>query len=257
MLGALCGDIVGSRFEWAPVKSTQFQLFHPDCHFTDDTVLTCAVAEALLGDGDYAAALRRWYRRYPDAGYGARFAAWARDDKAGPSQSFGNGSAMRVSPVGWFFSSPKDVMDQAAASAAMTHGHPDGIKGAQAVALGIYLLRNGAGKNRLVKELESRFGYDVSTPLAVIRPCYRFDVTCAGSVPQAIRAFLEAEDFESALRNAVSLGGDADTQAAIAGALAQAQWGVPESLRTQVLARLPDEMVVLLRRFEEAVGRPG
>lgn len=254
MLGAICGDVVGSRFEWAPIKTTRFQLIHKDCRFTDDTVLTCAVAEVLLDGGDYASALRRWFHRYPEAGYGARFAAWAKDADAGPYRSLGNGSAMRVSPVGWYFPTEAETLRQAAASAAVTHNHPEGIKGAQAVALAIFLLRNGIGKEQLRAELEARFGYDLSTPLQEVRPSYTFDLTCNGSVPQAIRAFLEADNFESALRNAISLGGDADTQAAIAGALAQAHWGIPGPLRAQVLLLIPTEMRELVCRFEMKTG---
>ncbi|RMF46758.1 MAG: ADP-ribosylglycohydrolase family protein [Deltaproteobacteria bacterium] len=254
MLGAIAGDIIGSRFEWSPVKTTEFDLFHRDCQFTDDSVLTCAVAEALMDGGTYADALRRWARRYPDAGYGGSFRSWMECPGAGPYNSWGNGSAMRVSPVAWLCDTEEAALMQARASAVPTHDHPEGIRGAEAVALGIFMARRGASREEVGYELQSRFGYDLSTPLEDIRPWYQFDVSCPGSVPPAIRAFLEATDYESAVRNAISLGGDADTQAAIAGSLAEACWGVPEPIRAFALGLLTPDMRELLARFERHIG---
>jgi ADP-ribosylglycohydrolase len=250
LLGAIAGDIIGSPYEHQAQKTTDFPLFSPVSRFTDDTVLTVAVAEAILMAEDYAAALRRWGRRYPHAGYGGSFRAWLMYNVARPYGSFGNGSAMRVSPVGWGFDSLEATLEQAERSAAITHDHPEGIKGAQAVAQAIYLARKGAGKDEIRRETSLRFGYALDRSLSDIRPNYEFNVTCQGSVPEAIIAFLESTDFESSIRNAVSLGGDADTLAAIAGAIGEAFYGpAPEAIATEVQARLPEEMWQVLTCF--------
>jgi len=196
MLGAIAGDIIGSIYEGNPLKISDFPLFSPHCRFTDDTVLTVATAEALLKGLDYATVYRAYGRRYPNAGYGGTFIHWILDDQAGPYQSWGNGSAMRVSPVGWAGDTVAAVLAEAERSAAVTHNHPEGIKGAQATALAVYLARTGHDKAALKQEIEQRFGYNLSRSLAAIRPGYRFDVSCQGSVPEAIIAFLEAADVE-------------------------------------------------------------
>ena len=255
MLGAIAGDVIGSVYEAIPVKTTGFALFTPRSRFTDDTVLTVATAEALLGDGDYAAAYRRYGRAYPNAGYGGSFYRWLLSDDAGPYDSWGNGAAMRVSPVGFALDTVEDVLAEAARSAAVTHDHPEGIKGAQATALAVFLACTGADKAGIRSEIEGRFGYDLARSLDAIRPTYRFDVSCQGSVPESLIAFLESTDYESAVRNAISLGGDADTMACIAGGIAEAFYGaVPELIAREVSSRLPEGFRNVLDRFESRYG---
>lgn len=250
MLGAIAGDVIGSAYEARPIKSTDFPLFHPNATFTDDTVLTVAVAHAILDGEDYASALRRYGRRYPRAGYGGAFSAWLFAEGSGAYNSWGNGSAMRVSPVGLAFDSIERVLAEAKRSAAVTHDHPEGVKGAQAVALAVYLARNGADKPTIKRVVGDRFAYDLERRLDDIRPGYRFDVSCQGSVPESIIAFLESESFEDAVRKAISLGGDADTMASIAGAIAEPYYGeVPAPMVKAVRARLPVELVAVVDRF--------
>jgi ADP-ribosylglycohydrolase len=257
MRGAICGDVIGSVYEGRPIKVTDFPLFDPASGFTDDSVLTIAIADALVMDGDYAAALRHWGRRYPHAGYGGAFAHWLISEGSGPYGSWGNGAAMRVSPVAYAFQTEQEVLLEAARSAVVTHDHPEGIKGAQATALAVFLARQGVAKGDLRREIEGRFGYDLSRSLALIRPDYGFDVSCQGSVPEALTAFLQSTDYESAVRNAVSLGGDADTQACIAGAVAEACYGaVPESLWCVVSGRLPAAFLRVIERFDQQYGSP-
>lgn len=249
MLGAIAGDIIGSVHEGAGTKTRDFPLFTPSSTFTDDTVLTVAVAEVLLEGGDFVDAFHDYFHRYPDAGFGGIFRQWAAAREREPYHSFGNGSAMRVSPAGFAAGSLDEALALAQRSAEVTHNHPEGIRGAQAVATVIYLARNGAAKTEILTEVEARFGYDLSASLDDIRPRYRFDVTCRGSVPPAIIAFLEADGVEAAIRNAVSLGGDADTLACMAGGMAEAFYGgVPRALREEALARLDPD----LRRVVEA-----
>ncbi len=250
MYGAILGDIIGSHYEQNPTKTTDFQLFAPGSRFTDDSVLTVAVAEAILKSSSYGPEIQRFACRYPDAGYGGSFYRWMQQTDPEPYNSWGNGSAMRVSPVGWAFADEHEVLCQAERSARITHNHPEGIKGAQAVALAIFLARNGATKEDICSRLETSFGYNLQRTLAEIRPGYRFDVSCQGSVPEAIIAFREAESVEGAIRNAVSLGGDADTQAAIAGSIAEAWYdGVGERFKNEVDRRLPEELAAVVRRF--------
>ena len=250
MLGAIVGDVIGSVYERRPVKRMDFPLFGPDSRFTDDTVLTVATMEALLEGGDYESAYRGWARRYPRAGYGGTFRRWIWDSGMGPYGSFGNGSAMRVSPVGWACSDVAGVLAEAERSAAVTHNHPKGIRGAQAVALAVFLARTGVGRENIRAEIAGRFGYDLRRTVEQIRPAYHFDVTCQGSVPEAIVAFLDSQDTEHAIRLAVSLGGDADTQAAIAGAVAEAFYrGVPEGMAVAVRDRLPSDLLNVVGKF--------
>ena len=214
-----------------------------------------ATAEALLGDGDYAGAYRRYGRAYPNAGYGGSFYRWLLSEDAGPYNSWGNGAAMRVSPVGFALNTVDDVLAEAARSAAVTHNHPEGIKGAQAMALAVFLARSGADKEGIRSGIEDRFGYELGRTLDAIRSAYRFDVSCQGSVPESLIAFLEATDYESAVRNAVSLGGDADTMACIAGGIAEARYGaVPEQIAREVRSRLPEGFRDFLDRFESRFG---
>lgn len=253
MLGVIAGDVIGSVWERNKVRSLNFPLFLPLSTFTDDTVLTIATAHAILTGSPYDAAYRRFGRRYPNAGYGAGFRRWLVAENAGPYNSWGNGSAMRVAPVGLAFDSLERVLLEAERSAAVTHSHPEGIKGAQAVALAVWMARTGASKQEIRNEVTGRFGYDLTRTVEGIRPGYQFDVSCQGSVPEAIIAFLDADGVEQAIRLAVSLGGDSDTQAAIAGGIAHAFHGlVPEAIATPVVERLPGDLLRVLRQFESA-----
>jgi ADP-ribosylglycohydrolase len=244
MLGAIAGDIVGSPFEPSPIKTVDFALFGARSCFTDDTVMTVAIAEALLAGEpyDFVTSLKAWYRRHPHVGYGKTFARWAaHPTDRDPYQSWGNGSAMRVSPVVWAFDDLDQVVRVAGACAAVTHDHPEGITGAQAVAACAFLARTGGSKESIRACATSYYAARMDRSLAQIRPGYTFDVSCVGSVPEAIIAFLESDSFEGALRNAVSLGGDSDTQACIAGTIAEGFYGgVPEVIRTETLRRLDD-----------------
>lgn len=261
MLGAIAGDIIGSVFEWSSAQSRDFPLFSPRSDFTDDSVLTFAVARAILDarNGgsefpDYAGRILDFGRKYPARGYGEMFREWLQLDEQHPYNSYGNGSGMRVSPVGFAFDDEHVVLEQARWSAMPTHDHPEGVKGAQSVALAVWLARRGAPREEIRSRIESEFGYDLRRTVEEIQPGYTFDVTCQGSVPEAIIAFLDADDFEGAIRNAVWLGGDADTQACIAGAIAEAVWGVPMEIEKEVRARLPPELLAILDEFREAVA---
>lgn len=250
MIGAIAGDIIGSVYEHQPTKSTDFPLFQAQSRFTDDSVLTVAIASAILNDTAYVDAVRQIGRQYPNAGYGGSFIQWLAADNAGPYHSWGNGSAMRVSPVGFAFSTEAEVLAQAKATAEITHSHPEGIKGAQATALAIFLARSGADKASLRTTIAEQFAYDLTRSLDDIRPHYRFDVSCQGSVPEAIIAFLEADSYEATIRNAVSLGGDSDTQACIAGAIAEAFYGeVPSTIRAEVENRLTPDLWAITDAF--------
>ncbi len=250
MIAAIAGDIVGSVHERAHLKRMNFALFQQNSRFTDDTVMTLAVADCILHRKPYAETLRAYGRRYPDRGYGGMFREWLADDNAGPYQSYGNGSAMRVSPVGYAFRKLSEVMDEAERSAAVTHDHPEGTKGAQAIAVAVFLARTGVSKDDLRARIEKMFGYDLHRTIAKIRPSYTFDVSCQGSVPEAIIAFLDSTDVEDAIRLGVSLGGDADTIACMAGAIAQAFYKtVPAPLVTKVQELLTPELWALTQEF--------
>lgn len=256
MIGAIAGDMIGSIYEHRPHKGMDFALFSPSSRFTDDTVMSLAVARALLGQGDYGAQMKVLGRKYPQAGYGGNFIKWLFEDEIKPYQSWGNGSAMRVSPIGHFFETESEILQAARESAEVSHNHPEGVKGAQAVALGIFLARQGASKTDLRDRITADFGYDLDRQVEQIRPKYGFDVSCQGSVPEAIIAFLDSSDFESAVRLAVSLGGDADTQACIAGALAEAYYGgVPQGIAGEVKARLPGDLLEILEDFQNRPRR--
>jgi ADP-ribosylglycohydrolase len=249
MIGAICGDIIGSAHEGVGTKTKQFPLFGPHNRFTDDTVLTVGVAESILHATDLVDVLHAYFHCYPQAGYGGSFIEWAVARSREPYNSWGNGAAMRVSSVGFAYDTIGDVLREAERSAAVTHNHPEGIRGAQATAVAIYLARTGSDKQTIRGRLAKMFGYELSTPLDAIRETYEFDVSCQGSVPQSIVAFLEAVDFEDAIRNAISLGGDADTMACIAGGIAEAYWGVPEAIEEQSLCYLDGHLRSVVDEF--------
>ena len=250
MLGAIAGDIIGSTREWASIKTVEFDLFEPRSTFTDDSVLTIATADAILSRTDYASAYKTYARNYPGRGYGGHFAEWIHMESSEPYNSFGNGSAMRVSPVGWAFDSLEEVMAQAKASAEVTHSHPEGIKGAVTTAGAIFLARTGKSKKDILEFATNQIGYDLSRTLDEIRPNYEFDVTCQGSVPESIICFLESTDYESTVRNAISLGGDADTMAAIAGSIAEAFYGgITKEIEHEVWNLLDEDLTSVIQKF--------
>lgn len=269
MLGAITGDIVGSVYEWNNYRAKDFPFFRADCFFTDDSIMTFAVAEAILNGGgaeQFAEALKAFGRRYPHADYGGRFRQWLLSAGREPYYSFGNGAAMRVAPCAEHVfrklapDADEDQAVQAAmalarASAAVTHNHPEGIKGAEATAYAQmmgYLHGPARAKERILKDIPAMFGYDLARRLDDIRPVYRFDESCQGTVPEAIIAFLESDGFEDAIRNAISIGGDSDTLAAITGAIAEAAYGIPDALREQAIAYLDQPLRALLQRWEQA-----
>lgn len=255
MLGAIAGDIIGSTYEGRPIKTTDFPLFAPHSVFTDDTVLTVAVAEAVLEDGNYESRLRSYARRYPNAGYGNSFHRWMLEDDAAPYNSWGNGSAMRVSGIGFAYDDEAEILAEAKRSAEVTHNHVEGVKGAQATALAIFLARTTHDKEKIKAEITTRFDYDLNRSLDDIRPLYQFDVSCQGSVPESIIAFLESDNVEDAIRKAVSLGGDTDTMACIAGGIAQAHYGsIPAGIVEEAMARLPKGFVSVIERFNDRFG---
>ena len=266
MYGAILGDIMGSPYEFdRGAKIKAFPLFIEKSRFTDDTVITVAVADALLYAGKDAgedkicaavvSSMQHWGRKYPKAGYGGKFREWLKEKEPKPYDSFGNGSAMRVSPAGWLYDSIERTRKVARWTAEVTHNHPEGIKGAESVASAIYLARTGASKNAVKKYIEDEFGYNLSRTLKEIRPAYHMDVTCQGSVPEAIIAFLEATDFEDVVRNAVSIGGDTDTIACVAGSIAEAYYGLTPMLENECLERIPEKMKAVLCRFDHARGK--
>lgn len=252
MLGAMIGDIVGSVYEWHNIKTEEFVLFKSDCFFTDDTVLTAATAKTLMSGISYVEAYQDFAQRYPGRGYGGNFSHWIHAENPRPYNSWGNGSAMRVSPVGFAFDTVGEVLDEAERSAAVTHNHPEGIKGAQATALSILLGRQGATQNEIRQEITDRFDYDLNRTLDDIRPNYRFDVSCQGSVPEAIIAFLESTSYEDAIRKAISIGGDSDTIACITGGIAEAFYGgVPEKIAIKGRSYLSKEFLDIIDEFYE------
>jgi ADP-ribosylglycohydrolase len=249
MLGAIVGDIVGSVYEFDNHKSKDFPLFTERSRFTDDTILTIATADALLYyDWDFAGKYREYGKKYASS-YGSKFYSWILDDDAGPYNSYGNGSAMRVSPVAWFERHEHRVMILAERSAEVTHNHPEGIKGAQATAMAILWARSGVPRNRIRRDLEAQFGYDTSTSVEELQKTYEYNETCQRTVPEAFRCFYEATDFEDAIRNAISIGGDSDTVAAITGSMAEAKWGVPEEIGKEALGRLDRHLGEIYERF--------
>ena len=284
MLGAIIGDIVGSVYEWHNIKTKDFPLFRDDCFFTDDTVMTVATADALMNGGkadDFIDAYKKWGHIYPDSGYGGRFGSWIHSDDRKPYNSWGNGSAMRVSPCAWLMDCgfcartgmrPTNGRDRAKLSAEVTHNHPEGVKGALAVTDAIFMCRFYAGgycddmgnpinerltfeqyKIQIKEYAEREHCYDLSKTLDEIRPTYQFNESCQDTVPQAIIAFLESTDFEDAIRNAISLGGDSDTLAAITGSIAEAAYGVPDEIKEKALSFLDKPLAEVYKRWEAYV----
>ncbi|MEM9805546.1 MAG: ADP-ribosylglycohydrolase family protein [Cyanobacteria bacterium P01_D01_bin.56] len=255
MLGAITGDIIGSVYEFESHKTKDFPLFTDQSTFTDDTILTVAVADVLLHGGSYVDAFKRFYQRYPNpcGGYGARFQAWVSSLKSEPYNSWGNGSAMRVSPVAYAHQDLDDVLKAAKQTAEVTHNHPEGIKGAQATAAAIFLARQGKSKVAIKQYVETQFGYNLSRSLDEIRPSYRFNESCQGTVPEAMISFLKSADFTDAIRNAVSLGGDADTLTCITGSISEAFYGeVPEAVLDRVWGILDDPLKSIIVQFKAA-----
>lgn len=251
MYGAIVGDIVGSIYEFDNLRQKDFPLFGDGCDFTDDTVMTIAVEKWLCSETSIDALdekrlveiMQDFGRRYPDRGYGGHFAIWLSEDEPQPYNSWGNGSAMRASGAGWRCNSMTDTRRVAKMTAEVTHNHPEGIKGAEATAAAIFLARNGKCKADIKQYIETEFGYDLNFTCDEIRPTYQFNETCQDTVPQAIVAFLESTDFEDAIRNAISVGGDSDTLACITGGIAEAFYGaVPEDILRQVKAILTKEL---------------
>lgn len=249
MIGAILGDIIGSPYEFDMynIKTKDFPLFKEESNFTDDTVMTIAVAEGLLkgyGDLDKTKeaiidSMHKYGDEYPDAGYGGNFGMWLYLKDRKPYNSFGNGSAMRVAAVGWLYDTIEQVDAFARASAEVTHNHPEGIKGAQATAVAIFMARKGENKETIKQVITEKYGYDLERTCDEIRPNYKHVESCQQTVPEAIIAFIEGESFEDVIRTAVSLGGDCDTLTAIAGSIAEAYYGVPESLREECFNRIP------------------
>lgn len=259
MLGAIIGDIVGSVYEIHNVKTTDFHLFTPHSRFTDDSVMTLAVAKWLTecpkqNSESLVKAMQTLGRSYPYAGYGGRFMSWILESNPKPYGSWGNGSAMRVSPVGLFANSLEETLRLAKVSAAVSHNHPEGIKGAQAIAAAIFLARSGKSKETIRNYVEEQFQYDLHYHITDLRNAYTFDVSCQGSAPQAIIAFLDGNNFEEVIRLAVSLGGDSDTIAAMAGSIAQPFYSIPKVLSSYCYALLTPDLREILNRFEELVG---
>ena len=249
ILGAIAGDIIGSAYEFNPTKDYNFLLFNDLSEYTDDTVMTVANAEWLLTSKDLGTTMLEYGNKY-EAGYGELFLCWLWRKDLRPYNSFGNGSAMRVSPVGWAFDTLEETLVAAKRSAEVTHNHPEGIKGAQSTAACIYWARKGRTKQQIKEYVDALFGYDLNRTCDEIRSSYGFDVTCQGPVPESIIAFLESSDYESAVRLAVSLGGDSDTMGAITGGIAEAYYGgVPENIKIEVLKRLPNEFIEVMQKF--------
>lgn len=280
MLGAIIGDIVGSVYEWNNIKTKEFPLFRDDCFFTDDSVMTCAVAEGIMDGGkesDFVHAMQEYGQGYPDAGYGAHFNQWLYEKDPQPYNSCGNGSAMRISPCAWLMSCeeyqktgvlPIPARNLAYRATVVTHNHPEGIKGAMATTDAIFLCRyyfGGYGKkdfpaghsgpedykNAIRAYITQVYGYDLSRTLDEIRPTYQFNETCQGTVPQALTAFFESTDFEDAIRNAISLGGDSDTLAAITGSIAEAAYGIPDWIQEKARSYLDEPLLDVLSRWEK------
>jgi ADP-ribosylglycohydrolase len=254
IIGAIAGDVIGSVYEWQNVKTTDFKLFSKRSKFTDDSVLTVAVADSILNKKDFAETIWKYGRKYYDRGYGGNFRKWLNSHDKKPYGSYGNGSAMRVSAAGFAANSLNEALETAKQSAEVTHNHQEGIKGAQATAAAIFMAKNGKSKQEIKEYVSKSFAYDLNFTLDEIRPGYTFDVSCQGSVPQAIVAFLESKDYENAIRLAISIGGDSDTIACITGGIAAAFYKeISENILETVSGLLPDGFIKILNRFDEEI----
>ena len=255
MLGSIAGDIIGSVYEWNRIKTKDFPLFQPNSVFTDDSVLTIAIAEAIQNQSDYRTTVIQYGRCYPHAGYGSAFQQWLLTTEPEPYESWGNGSAMRVSPVGVAFSDEATVLKESELTAVFTHNHPEGIKGAQATALAVFMAKHGNTKDDIRDAISSKFQYDLSKTIDDIRESYTFQVSCQKSVPEAILAFLDSTSWEDAVRNAISLGGDSDTLACITGGIAEAFYrDIPLYVLREVRSRLTEELWTSSTRFYREFG---
>lgn len=263
MIGAIAGDIIGSVYEHCTIKTKDFPLFNAESTFTDDTVLTVAIADSILRNRPYRDSVLAIGRRYPLAGYGGSFIKWLHSDDPQPYNSWGNGSAMRVSPVGFAFDTRERVLKEARKTAEISHNHPEGIKGAQATALTVFLARTSNSKEDIRLEINRLFAYDLDQTVDEIRPGYSFDISCQGTVPQAIVSFIDSDSYEDAVRNAISLGGDSDTLACIAGGIAEAFYGpVSDEIRSIVIGHLPPDLLEITEKFQRQFlcrdsGSPG
>lgn len=262
MIGAIIGDIAGSIYEFNNIKTEDFPIISDGCFFTDDTVMSIAIAEALQNGGRdekktencMVKSMKKYGKLYPNVGYGGRFSAWLQNPEPKPYNSFGNGSAMRVSPVAWYFHSLEKVEKFAEISARVTHDHPEGIRGAQAVAAAIFMARNGRTKDYIKRYMELKYHYEFAKTLDDIRPNYHFDETCQGTVPVALEVFFEANDFEDTLRKAISMGGDSDTLAAIACSIAEAFYPIPDEIQKKALALLDKKLMSMLKKWDSDIS---
>jgi ADP-ribosylglycohydrolase len=256
IIGAIAGDIIGSVYEWNNIKTVDFDLFSKESDFTDDSVLTVATMYATMNKKSYAEVYQKFGVYYPLRGYGGKFSSWLLSDNPKPYNSWGNGSAMRASPIGWYCNSLDGVMAEAQRSAEVTHNHPEGIKGAQSTAAAVYMARTGKSKDEIKSFVSNTFQYDLDRKIDEIRPVYEFDESCQGTVPEAIIAFLESTDFENAIRLAISIGGDSDTIACITGGIAEAYYQtVPENIIENVFRILPEELVEIIEEFSRECRR--
>lgn len=255
IFGAIAGDVIGSTYEFKNEKSVDINIFVEESKFTDDTVLTIAVADAILNNKDFGKTIWEYGNKYIDRGYGGRFLEWLGSEKPEPYNSWANGSAMRVSPVGWAYSTLHETLEMAKKSAEVTHNHPGGIRGAQAIASAIYLARNGFSKKAIKDYISQTFEYDLNFKLDDIREEYKFHVSCKYSVPQAIVAFLESTDFESAIRLAISIGGDSDTISAMTSSISVAFYNqISDDIYNFVKSRLPQDFIDIIEQFNERFG---
>lgn len=249
MIGAIIGDVIGAPFEWRNERRKDFELFGSQSRFTDDTVLTAATAEALLTNRPYAEVYRKYFNLYPSCGFGGMFLQWGMDKNKGPYNSYGNGSAMRVGPVGYAASTLSEAIEEARKSAVVTHNHPEGIRGAEATAAAVYLAKSGFDKEFIRISIRDGFFYDLDFDMDNLRKSYKFDHSCQGTVPQAIFCFLQGQDFEDCIRNAISIGGDSDTIAAICGSIAGAYYNIPAGMWRQTSDRLDQHLLNIVDRF--------
>ncbi|MCK8514993.1 ADP-ribosylglycohydrolase family protein [Methylonatrum kenyense] len=255
MLGAIVGDIIGSPYEFSRVADKDFELFRQDSHYTDDTLLTLMTARGLQTGESYALLYRKAFQAEPHQSWGLRFMKWCESPDLSPYNSLGNGSAMRVSPVAWYFDDERQVLEEATRTAEVTHNHPEGIKGARATALAIFLARRGADRDTIRQRIGQDFGYDLDRSMQTLYETYHYNETCQGTIPEALICFLASTDFEDAIRNAVAINGDADTLAAITGSIAEALYGgVPAKLENEARRRLPIPFIDQLNAFQDAAA---